>query len=122
MKKTDRKNKTNLTITWPTSIFTIKELNDKNSEFVEITLRVRLKKAIETGEVSELGVIHNGKGRPTIVFVHGLPTQSHINEAKAKEVILKEGISINVLSVDANKTPSKDTVISINMDTKKIVA
>ena len=122
MKKTDRKNKTNLTITWPTSIFTIKELNEKNSEFVEITLRVRLKKAIETGEVSELGVIHNGKGRPTIVFVHGLPTQSHINEAKAKEVILKEGISINVLSVDANKTPSKDTVISINMDTKKMVA
>lgn len=122
MKKTDRKNKTNLTITWPTSIFTIKELNEKNSEFVEITLRVRLKKAIETGEVSELGVIHNGKGRPTIVFVHGLPTQSHINEAKAKEVILKEGISINVLSVDANKTSSKDTVISINMDTKKMVA
>lgn len=122
MKKTDRKNKTNLTIAWPTSIFTIKELNEKNSEFVEITLRVRLKKAIETGEVSELGVIHNGKGRPTIVFVHGLPTQSHINEAKAKEVILKEGISINVLSVDANKTSSKDTVISINMDTKKMVA
>ena len=49
MKKTDRKNKTNLTITWPTSIFTIKELNDKNSEFVEITLRVRLRTAIVTG-------------------------------------------------------------------------
>ena len=89
MKKTDRKNKTNLTVTWPTNIFTIKELNDANSEFVEITLRVRLKKAVETGEVNEIGVLHNGKGRPTIVFVYGNPTAAHIEEAKSREVILK---------------------------------
>ena len=40
MKKTDRKNKTNLTVNWPKNIFTIEELNQKNPEFVNITLRV----------------------------------------------------------------------------------
>ena len=83
MKKTDRKNKTNLTVTWPTNIFTIKELNEANSEFVEITLRVRLKKAIETGDVNEIGVLHNGKGRPRLVLVYGAITQDHIAEAKS---------------------------------------
>ena len=116
MKKTDRKNKTNLTIKWPTNTFTIKELNEANPEFVEITLRVRLKKAIETGEVNEMGVLHNGKGRPTIVFVHGTPTQTHIDEAKNREVILKDSVTVNVLTVDATKPSVNDKVITLNVD------
>lgn len=120
MKKTDRKNKTNLTVTWPTNIFTIKELNASNPEFVEITLRVRLKKAIESGEVSEMGVLHNGKGRPTIVFVHGTPTEAHIDEAKSREVILKDGLVINVLKVDGNSTTEK--VITVDVDATRTVA
>lgn len=123
MKKTDRKNKTNLTINWPTNTFTIKELNEANPEFVEITLRVRLKKAIETGEVNEMGVLHNGKGRPTIVFVHGTPTQDHIDEAKSREVILKDNVTINVLTVDATKPSVNDKVIALNVDSNnKITA
>lgn len=116
MKKTDRKNKTNLTIKWPTNTFTIKELNETNPEFVEITLRVRLKKAIETGEVNEMGVLHNGKGRPTIVFVHGIPTQAHIDEAKSREVILKDNMTVNILTVDATKSTANDKVIALNVD------
>lgn len=123
MKKTDRKNKTNLTIKWPTNTFTIKELNEANPEFVEITLRVRLKKAIETGEVNEMGVLHNGKGRPTIVFVHGTPTQAHIDEAKSREVILKDSVTVNVLMVDATKPSANDKVIALNVDsTNKVTA
>lgn len=118
MKKTDRKNKTNLTVNWPTNTFTIKELNEANPEFVEITLRVRLKKAIETGEVNEMGVLHNGKGRPTIVFVHGMPTQAHIDEAKNREVILKDSVTVNVLTVDTNKTSANNEVIALNVDSK----
>ena len=121
MKKTDRKNKTNLTVTWPTNIFTIKELNASNPEFVEITLRVRLKKAIESGEVSEMGVLHNGKGRPTIVFVHGTPTEAHIDEAKSREVILKDGLVINVLKVDGNSTTT-EKVITVDVDATRTVA
>lgn len=121
MKKTDRKNKTNLTINWPTNTFTIKELNDANPEFVEITLRVRLKKAIETGEVNEMGVLHNGKGRPTIVFVHGTPTQAHIDELSSREVILKDSMTINVMKVDAVKPTTNATVIDLTVDSKVTV-
>jgi len=99
MKKTDRKNKTNLTVTWPSNIFTIKELNAQNPEFVEITLRVRMKKAMETGEITDIGVLHNGKGRPTLVFVHGTPTKEHIEEAKSRKVILKNVSTINVIKI-----------------------
>ena len=99
MKKTDRKNKTNLTVTWPSNIFTIKELNASNPEFVEITLRVRLKKAIESGEITDIGVLHNGKGRPTLVFVYGTPTTEHIEEAKSRQVILKDVSTVNVIKI-----------------------
>ena len=99
MKKTDRKNKTNLTVTWPSNVFTIKELNANNPEFVEITLRVRMKKAMESGEITEIGVLHNGKGRPTLVFVHGTPTKEHIEEAKSRQVILKDASTVNVIKI-----------------------
>ena len=99
MKKTDRKNKTNLTVTWPSNIFTIKELNAKNPEFVEITLRVRLKKALDSGEITDIGVLHNGKGRPTLVFVYGTPTKEHIEEAKSRQVILKDASTVNVIKI-----------------------
>lgn len=116
MRKTDRKNKTNQTVTWPTNIFTIKELNGVNPEFVEITLRVRLKKALESGEVKEMGVLHNGKGRPTIVFVYGVPTESHIDDAKTRGVILKDGLVVNVLKVNQGSTSSSDVVITVKTD------
>ena len=99
MKKTDRKNKTNLTVTWPSNVFTIKELNAQNTDFVEITLRVRMKKAIDSGEITDIGVLHNGKGRPTLVFVYGTPTKEHIEEAKSRQVILKDVSSVNVIKI-----------------------
>ena len=104
MKKTDRKNKTNLTVTWPSNIFTIKELNAQNPEFVEITLRVRMKKAMESGEITDIGVLHNGKGRPTLVFVYGTPTKEHIEEAKSRQVILKDASSVNVIKITNTPT------------------
>ena len=99
MKKTDRKNKTNLTVIWPSNVFTIKELNANNPEFVEITLRVRMKKAMESGEITEIGVLHNGKGRPTLVFVYGTPTKEHIEEAKSRQVILKDASTVNIIKI-----------------------
>jgi len=120
MKKTDRKNKTNLTVTWPSNVFTIKELNASNPEFVEITLRVRLKKALDSGEITDIGVLHNGKGRPTLVFVHGTPTKEHIEEAKSRQVILKDASTVNVIKI--TNAPStvdifdrKSTETSINV-------
>ena len=126
MKKTDRKNKTNLTVTWPSNIFTIKELNASNPEFVEITLRVRLKKALDSGEITDIGVLHNGKGRPTLVFVHGTPTKEHIEEAKSRQVILKDASTVNVIKI--TNAPStvdifdrKSTETSINVQNNNAV-
>ena len=113
MKKTDRKNKTNLTVTWPSNVFTIKELNVLNPDFVEITLRVRIKKAIESSEITDIGVLHNGKGRPTLVFVHGTPTKEHLEEAKSRQVILKDSTTVNVVNIN-----SKKQIVSIFDDAK----
>ena len=104
MKKTDRKNKTNQTVTWPSNVFTIKELNAQNTDFVEITLRVRMKKAIDSGEITDIGVLHNGKGRPTLVFVYGTPTNEHIEEAKSRQVILKDVSNVNVIKITNTPT------------------
>jgi len=115
MKKTDRKNKTNLVVNWPKNIFTIEELNQANPEFVNITLRVRLKKAIMDNMVSELGYLHNGKGRPRLVLACSPITQEHIAEAKSNGVVLKDGLSVNVLSVTASK---EESVITMTESTK----
>lgn len=127
MKKTDRKNKTNLTVTWPSNVFTIKELNVNNPEFVEITLRVRMKKAMESGEITEIGVLHNGKGRPTLVFVYGTPTKEHIEEAKSRQVILKDASSVNVIKITSMPTTvdifdRKSTETSINVQNNVVGA
>jgi hypothetical protein len=126
MKKTDRKNKTNLTVTWPSNVFTIKELNAQNTDFVEITLRVRMKKAMESGEITDIGVLHNGKGRPTLVFVYGTPTNEHIEEAKSRQVILKDVSSVNVIkitnaptSVDIFDRKSIETRINVQNNSVK---
>ena len=127
MKKTDRKNKTNLTVNWPSNIFTIKELNAQNPEFVEITLRVRMKKAIESGEITDIGVLHNGKGRPTLVFVHGTPTNEHIEEAKSRQVILKDASTVSVVNINntvknVDIFDKKSTETTINVQSNKAVA
>ena len=117
MKKTDRKNKTNLTVTWPSNVFTIKELNAQNTDFVEITLRVRMKKAIDSGEITDIGVLHNGKGRPTLVFVYGTPTKEHIEEAKSRQVILKDVSSVNVVKI-TNASTSVDIFDRKSVETR----
>ena len=117
MKKTDRKNKTNLVVTWPSNLFTIKELNSHNPEFVEITLRVRLKKAMENGEVNEVGVLPNGKGRPTLVLSHGPITPEKISEAKERGVLFSKENVVPVVNINPNKS-IENTTISIERTSK----
>jgi hypothetical protein len=126
MKKTDRKNKTNQTINWPSNIFTIKELNAQNPDFVEITLRTRMKKSMDSGEITDIGVLHNGKGRPTLVFVYGTVTNEHIEEAKSRQVILKDVSNVNVIkitntptTVDIFDRKSVETRINVQNNTVK---
>lgn len=83
-----KKNKTKQVVTWPTAtLFTIKELHRLNPKFVEITLRVRLSKAIEDRKIAEVGSIPCEKGRPRKVFAMTPVTQATFDMA------LKDGIS-----------------------------
>lgn len=84
MNKTDRKNKTNLIVNWPThgTTFSIKDLLALNPEFKEITLRVRVEKAIKKeGLVSIVGYKNAKKGRPTMVLSLSPVAQSVLDEA-----------------------------------------
>ena len=85
-----KKNKTNQVVTWPTApLFTINELHRLNPKFVEITLRVRLSKAItETHKVSEIGSIPGDKGRPQKVFSMTPVTKATLDKARAEHINL----------------------------------
>ena len=105
-KKTERKNKTNQVVKWPTSYFTIESLNKQNSDFVNITLRVRLNTAIEDKKVVSIGVIHAGKGRPKLAFACAPVDSSVIESARTGGVMLHESFnSVKVTTIDGQSTP-----------------
>ncbi len=90
MNKTDRKNKTNLVVKWPThgSYFTFEELVALNPDFKEITLRVRLEKSMKTDKiVSLIGTKNVGKGRPVMVIAMNPVTQEMLDKAYIKDEI-----------------------------------
>jgi hypothetical protein len=116
MKKTDRKNKTNQTVTYPSCIFTIKELNELNPDIVTISLRDKVKKAIKRGELNVIGVLPNGKGRPTLVHVFGSITKSIIDEAKSKGVHLNRELLVEMVNINSS---AKESVVVVDVDTTK---
>ena len=120
-KKTDRKNKTNLTVTWPSNdtYFGVSDLTALNSDFISITLRVRLKNALDDGSVSQIGTVHGGKGRPKLAFVMNPVTESAINAARNAGVMLSDKYNtVNVLDVKAES----DTNERVATKTDKVVA
>lgn len=112
MKQITRKNKTNQSVTWPTTTyFTIEDLHKLNPKFVNITLRVRLANAIDSGEVAEIGAVPGGKGRPKKVFSLTPVTQITLNKAKADNINLVDDADklVNVVSV-STQTPAVSPV------------
>lgn len=106
-KKTNRKNKTNLTVIWPSAdkYFTIADLMETNKEFIPITLRVRLKNAIDDGTVAEIGTIHGGKGRPKLAFAMNPVTEDVLATARQAEVVLHDKYNtVKVLDVTSKPT------------------
>ena len=91
------------TVTWPTSTyFTFKDLLKINSNFnKEITLRVRLSDAIESGKVVEIGSIPGGLRRPPKVYTMVPVTQIALDKAEADGIsVLGEARKlINVINV-----------------------
>ena len=116
-KKTDRKNKTNLTVTWPSkdTYFGVSDLTALNSDFISITLRVRLKNALDEGSVSQIGTVHGGKGRPKLAFVMNPVNEAAINAARNAGVMLADKFNtVNVLDVKAKS----DTTEHVETATK----
>lgn len=113
-KKTNRKNKTNLTVTWPSAnkYFTIADLLETNVDFIPITLRVRLKNAIDDGTVVEIGTIHGGKGRPKLAFSMSPVTEEVLATARQSEVVLHDRYN-TVKVLDVTNDVSQETPASL---------
>jgi hypothetical protein len=120
-KKTNRKNKTNLTVTWPSAdkYFTIADLMETNKEFIPITLRVRLKNAIDDGTVAEIGTIHGGKGRPKLAFAMSPVTEDVLATARQAEVVLHDKYNtVKVLDVTSKPTETPvETEVEVSKTT-----
>lgn len=123
-KKTDRKNKTNLTVTWPSNdtYFGVSDLTNLNKDFIAITLRVRLKNALDEGVVTQIGTVHGGKGRPKLAFAMNPVTEAAIIAARTAGVVLDSKYdTVNVLDVKAeSESTERETVTEPK--TEKVVA
>lgn len=104
-RKTQRKNRTNLVMKWPSKdeYFTIPSLwKGLNPDFIEITLRVRLKKAIEEEKtVAEIGSKNMGFGRPIKIFAMTPVSPTVLEKAKNDGVILNSP-SVPVVQINSN--------------------
>ena len=118
-KKTDRKNKTNLTVTWPSNdtYFGVSELSNLNSDFIAITLRVRLKNALDEGVVTQIGTVHGGKGRPKLAFAMSPVTEAAVTAARAAGVVLVDKYNtVNVLDVKAEAETTEQVETATKTD------
>lgn len=119
MNKTNRKNKTKLAVNWPkNTTFTFKELHTQNGQFdKDITLRVRLTKAITEGTVIELGTKNLGKGRPLAVYSMTPVSAKLIESAKNDGVILHESATVRVVDVSDENQKETSTKLEQQMQT-----
>jgi hypothetical protein len=122
MKKTNRQNKTGLSVNWPNGFYTmetseshpnIPSLWSQNQHFAAlITLRVRLTNAIEANQVVSLGTVKGIKGRPKLVFANAPVSQETIETARAAGVVLNDNIPhiVNVMSVVPTTEETSDVM------------
>lgn len=62
------KKKRKLVVNWPRGKFSIADLERAHPQAVPITLRFRVKKALESGTITAAGKIEGEIGRPTLLF------------------------------------------------------
>jgi hypothetical protein len=75
-------------IEWPTTHFTIDDIQKKYPDVVNITLRFRVNKAVdETKELVVIGKIKPAIGRPKLVFAKANPSAELLANATAAGVL-----------------------------------
>jgi hypothetical protein len=57
-----------LVVNWPAGKFSIADLEQSHPKAVPITLRFRVKKALESGTIRPAGKVEGEIGRPTLLF------------------------------------------------------
>lgn len=123
MSNTNKKNATN--IAWPTnSHFTIDDIQNSYPDIVNITLRFKVKKAVESKEIVTIGKIKPAIGRPKIVFAIASPSKELLDAARTAGVIFNDEpkAAITVAEVKSEKktksvvpmVPVKDTATAAN--------
>lgn len=112
--KTGRKNKTRQELTVPSSgFYTIDDLCAKNPNFVEITLRVRLKKLVTEGKVAELGTLHMAKGRPKLVCATTPVSSETMTSARDAGVSFNEKYNVPVLNITDPTTTNSNVQVNV---------
>jgi len=100
-KKTNRKNKTNQHVNWMSGYFTNNQMMEHNPDFIKITLRVRIKNAIDNGIIAEIGTMHSGKGRPKKIYTTTPVSKDVLEQASAAGVQLyNQYNTVTVVNVD----------------------
>jgi hypothetical protein len=125
MKKTNRQNKTGLTVNWPTGFYTMETCEshpnvpsiwNQNQHFILITLRVRLTNALEDKQVVKLGTLKGSKGRPKLVFATVPVSQKTIDDARNAGVFLDDNIPhvmnvVDVKTMEVDVTENTETTV-----------
>jgi hypothetical protein len=116
---TKSKKKTIPDTEWPTTgHFTISDIQKKYPNVKNITLRSRIKKALEDGSISPIGRIKPEIGRPRLVFIKGPATEAAQKAVLAagilpvKEVVSPVGTAEFKTSNTTSPTVKKDTAVS----------
>ncbi len=122
-KKTEKADK--IVITWPENHFTINDVQKLVPNMVNITLRFRVKRAIELKVIKAIGKIKPAIGRPMLVFAKNPVDESVIAKARAAGVLPleTESTSAKVKVMDVVKaTPPTDAATAASVVTEKAVS
>ena len=107
-------NKHKAPIVWPEGHFTIDDIHNKIvPDMVMITLRFRVKRALEDKVIQTIGRIKPPIGRPKLVFAKSPATQEVIDAPRAAGVLPPNDDTVKVKVVDVK--PSVEEPVSINV-------
>jgi hypothetical protein len=114
------KKKNTINIEWPTNRhFTIDDIQNLYPDAVNITLRFRVNKAVESKEIVAIGKIKPAIGRPKMVFASANPSKEILDAAKAAGVIFNDEpkAAITVAEVKSEKktkaTPASVPAVNV---------
>ncbi len=120
---TNSKKNSTAAIEWPTGHFTIEDIQNKYPDVVNITLRFRVKKAVEGKEIVNIGKVKPAIGRPKIVYSRANPSKELLEAAMTAGVIFNDEpkAAITVAEVKSEKK-TKTTVVPSVATVKQVAS